>query len=444
MKVEIDIDKRYIFPLNIREVDFDECKLIISVDTARWIVIKNRNQYHFYSLLHTLTLREALNTFAGDYKDAQYVITQIEGKHFTDTIVVSCINPDKQVLHVYLTNGCNLRCPHCYMYAGNKSEKELSTSEIKAMLLSFKQCKGANVTFSGGEISLRKDVLEIVKYAHDIGLSVRLLTNGTLWTPQDVATISPYINSVQISVDGYDEDSNAKIRGEGNFSKSLNTLDTFIRYGNNTEIAITPFYDDQLQSHIEDYAIFAQQLAAKYAGKSFAIKFANRMIEGREIKMNDEKQKRYGELINQIYSLYYGQDISDYAFIAAFQENRIMDNCMYGELSIASNGDVYFCSRIPSTQAVTNIRDIPFSRIMELSVIAQKKSDISNLKPCCDCELMYICGGGCRIEYFHDFTQCRDIVSLDTNKVNPRYCNMAEKETYYRLMIRTNDKLFKI
>lgn len=443
MKREIDINKRYLFPKNLAEIDYGGCKIVISVDTACWIVFDNEYQYSFYNLLKDNTIKDALSQFVGDIQDAKSVIIQIEGKDFTNTHVAGCINPEQQVLHIYMTNGCNLHCPHCYMYAGQSYSEELTTTEIKSVLHSFKKCGGANITFSGGEISLRNDLMELVQYASSINLSVRLLTNGTLWKGTIIEQISHYINSIQISVDGYDEASNAKIRGKGNFIKSLKTIDLFINAGVKTEIAITPFYDDELDAHIQDYADFIVQLSNKYKGKPFAIKLANQMLEGREIKITPEQQVHYTQVINRIYSLYYQQDITDYSFIAAFSDNKIMNNCMFGELSIAANGDVYLCSRVASNTAVANIRTTPFDKIMEMSIVAQDKSNIKNLKPCNECDLMYICGGGCRIDYFPEFAKCNDILQLDTDKIKPRKCSCLEKELFYQMMIKTNNRLLK-
>lgn len=442
IKREFELNKQYIFPHNIKEVFYKGKRLVISVDYAKWIVLENSDQYQFYNLLQTYSIALALEEYDGDIKDAKYVITQIEGRHFTDTNVISCIDSTQQVLHVYLTNSCNLKCPHCYMYAGMHLENELTTDEIKSMLSSYRGNGGKKVTLSGGEISLRKDLLDIVRHAYNCGLSVRLLTNGTLWTSQLIDSISPLINSVQISIDGFDEKSNSKVRGCGNFDKSMTTLERFIDNGISTEIAITPFYDIELESYIEHYAQFAKHLSQKYKRKNFSIKFANQILEGRAVRLTCEQQRQYNDIINHIYSIFYEQDIAEYPFIACFSKPIIMNNCMYGELSISANGNVYFCSRIPSMTPVTNIRDMSFGEIMNLSKRAQQKSDISNLRPCCDCELKYICGGGCRIDFFPSFVHCKDVISKNVEDFGQRMCDNKDKERFYDLMIKTNSKLF--
>lgn len=120
-----------------------------------------------------------------------------------------------------------------------------------------------------------------------------------------------------------------------------------------------------------------------------------------------------------------------------------MDNCMFGVYSIAANGDVFFCSRVSSLAPIGNIRTMKFDRIKELSEIAEEKSNIKNLKPCNQCDLIYICGGGCRVDYFPDLTKSKDIENLDMENVRPRKCTDKEKLYYYNMMIKANELISK-
>ncbi len=72
---------------------------------------------------------------------------------------------------------CNLRCLHCYA-AGqtHADEKELSTEEWKKILDKLKLIGIPQVTFTGGEPTLRKDLVELIDYAK--WFVTRLNTNG--------------------------------------------------------------------------------------------------------------------------------------------------------------------------------------------------------------------------------------------------------------------------
>jgi sulfatase maturation enzyme AslB (radical SAM superfamily) len=77
-------------------------------------------QFDYFELLRNYTLQDSLNRFKGDYNNAQHVVIQLEARRFEDTRTI--IKTDDGIMQLYLTNSCNLRCPHCYMVAGEKKK----------------------------------------------------------------------------------------------------------------------------------------------------------------------------------------------------------------------------------------------------------------------------------------------------------------------------------
>src|SRR3989338_4927268 len=123
------------------------------------------------------------------------------------------------------TNECNLDCTHCYH---NREGEEHANHSQGQNLMSFENvkkmiddldntCKRWNFSprlqISGGEPMLRKDLMKILEYTNSIGMETRLLTNGTLITPQKAKKLYKRgIRRLQISVDGSREIHN-RIRG---------------------------------------------------------------------------------------------------------------------------------------------------------------------------------------------------------------------------------------
>ena len=225
VRKRISEDTKFTLPVKIKKVIYKEKIFVISPETASWIILENEEQWQFFQLLTSLDLGNALKQFCGAYENAQYTVTQIVAKHFDNQLVKPKNNGGS--MQMYLTNECNMRCPHCYMFAGLKKDRELSTREIFDIISSFKKHGGNNIVFSGGEIALRTDLYEILKYSCDLGISNEILTNGTLWNADLVKKVAPLITRVQISIDGYDEATNSLIRGKGNFSKALNAVNLF-------------------------------------------------------------------------------------------------------------------------------------------------------------------------------------------------------------------------
>jgi len=85
--------------------------------------------------------------------------------------------------NIVLTNRCNLSCWYCFFYAKKgESIYEPSLGHIREMLRHMKNQKpvGANaIQFTGGEPSLRDDIIEIIKIAREEGYDhIQFNTNG--------------------------------------------------------------------------------------------------------------------------------------------------------------------------------------------------------------------------------------------------------------------------
>ncbi len=118
------------------------------------------------------------------------------------------------------TNNCNLKCRHCYHGREGqekhfqKEEDLISLIEVKSMLDDLsKTAKRWNMIprfhISGGEPLMRKDLQSILEYSQLKEISTRLLTNGTLITPEKARMFKEKgMKRLQISLDGNKEKHN--------------------------------------------------------------------------------------------------------------------------------------------------------------------------------------------------------------------------------------------
>lgn len=72
---------------------------------------------------------------------------------------------------------CNLNCCHCYI--ANVVPNPLSTHEVIDILKQLKEQGGCSVTFSGGEIFLRSDIIDLFHATLDEGFILNFISNGT-------------------------------------------------------------------------------------------------------------------------------------------------------------------------------------------------------------------------------------------------------------------------
>ncbi|MFP4118002.1 MAG: radical SAM protein, partial [Candidatus Woesearchaeota archaeon] len=77
---------------------------------------------------------------------------------------------------------CNNNCRFC-VQAHNKKYANKSYDEILLSLQDAKKAGCTGVVFTGGEFTLRKDALQLVRFARDLGFSViQIQSNGRLFS----------------------------------------------------------------------------------------------------------------------------------------------------------------------------------------------------------------------------------------------------------------------
>ena len=118
-----------------------------------------------------------------------------------------------------ITTACNLRCKTCLNSSGNSLEDELSTEESIETIEGFGKDNVFYVKFSGGEPTQRKDWVELIKTAKDVGLIIGMNTNAiySKETLNDMLKLD--IDEISVSLDGFREQ-NDYIRGKGSFDKA--------------------------------------------------------------------------------------------------------------------------------------------------------------------------------------------------------------------------------
>jgi Fe-coproporphyrin III synthase len=168
---------------------------------------------------------------------------------------------------IKLTSRCNLRCAMCKYWRCSSGE-ELSTDQVKKVIQSLQKLKTLKVHFSGGEIFLREDLLEIIDYASSSGLKVNLTTNGTLISRSLARKlINLKTNSISFSLDGPCSKVHDKIRGvKGAFKKIQRGIE-FLRQaredvGGRTRIRINVVLQKKNFRSIPDIIDLAGKLGA--------------------------------------------------------------------------------------------------------------------------------------------------------------------------------------
>ncbi len=129
-----------------------------------------------------------------------------------------------------LTRRCNLKCTHCYA-VHDPSKKELTYKQICHILDEITKAGCLWMTFTGGEVLLRDDFLDIYTHAKKQGMIIVILTNGTLITPRIAdyfRKYPPYL--LEITLNGVTKDTYEAVTGvSGSFKRCLEGIHLLIR-----------------------------------------------------------------------------------------------------------------------------------------------------------------------------------------------------------------------
>jgi hypothetical protein len=116
---------------------------------------------------------------------------------------------------------CNQKCLHCYAAGQKDSEvEELSTEEWMEILDELKEIGIPQVTFTGGEPTMREDLVELVDYAQ--WFVTRLNTNGIRLTKELCDKLyEASLDAVQITFYSDNEDIHNSLVGAPMYRKTV-------------------------------------------------------------------------------------------------------------------------------------------------------------------------------------------------------------------------------
>jgi len=357
-----------------------------------------------------------------------------------------------------ITQACNLKCVHCYESAGVKGDDELSTDDALRGIDILADAGVLILAFSGGEPTIRPDILQLIKRSSDRGMFTAIATNAVLFSSRKKVQEfkKAGLQFVQISLDGLDPETHDRFRGvPGAFKRTVQGIKNCVAEGCFVEIAATGtrFNYKEIPGMID----FAHKLGANWfmlynfvpTGRgahiiesdlspderedilklcwnkmkvaevdvlSTAPQFARiaQEIEAKTVLTNDAGvvtsgiQSEAGTYV--VPTHFYNPKL-------AGQLKRLADfigGCGAGRfyLSLEPNGDIYPCVFFPHEEAmkVGNLFKDDFEAIWRHSKLFWEIRSKDKLKDNCgSCQYRYTCGG-CRARAYNYF---KDVLAPD-------------------------------
>lgn len=296
-------------------------------------------------------------------------------------------------VHLSLSDGCNLNCIYCY--ARERKEKQypkLSFEEYTAIINDILTINpNVTITLTGGEPLLNKHCFDIAHYIKEKGAQTLLLSNGTLFSRQNIGQIADNFDLVTLSIDGPNEHIHSLTRGD-NYQKVIHATQLMDEFGINYTLSMT--VTKKNIGYVEEMAkMFGSRL-------NFAPYFP---ISGEpsDLAITGEEYYQALKSASGVNPLSYCENILDGSQSSRSHKCAIGD----GEFSISATGDVYPCQLLHTDDFYAgnvhdqSIRDIYYNA---QSMKRCASLDVVTIEGCRDCAIKFICGGSCRARAYYE------------------------------------------
>lgn len=240
-----------------------------------------------------------------------------------------------------------------------------------------------SITSSGGEPMIREDFFDIASFLREnyTGI-ITLSTNGTLITKDNVAKLCDLVDQIDISIDGIDEESCAKIRGRGVFGKVLNSVD-LIHECDFTNVSLSMVFSDTNEMYEEQFYELNKKLGTKALPRIYAD--IGRAKNNREQFTSKTKNESYIPL-----SFLKEEHIDELGFCSCAAGRKM--------IFIRHDGSIYPCpSFMKKKYMMGNINDIDSLDMITASNIDEAvrkhmlEANMMFSEKCSECPVKYFC-----------------------------------------------------
>jgi radical SAM protein with 4Fe4S-binding SPASM domain len=292
------------------------------------------------------------------------------------------------MIHLKLTNQCNLHCSSCYAESG-QGAAVLSWGELERIALEVATISpSVAYVLSGGEPLLHPSAIDFAEAMRAAGNSVHLLTNGTLINELNVRRIAAAANVVKISLDGSSERTHAATRGVGNFARATRAIDLLLACGANVMVAMTV-----TRANCRDIPAMVERYGARLALQPLFK--AGRSSGSNDLALSGLEYHRALQAVDGV------APMGGVEAKLKSLRGRGVRRCAMAEreISIAETGDVYPCQLLYDDRFLAgNVRKQSVGEIYADSQVFARMREVSvdTLAKCSSCAVRYLCGGACR------------------------------------------------
>lgn len=403
---------------NLLQYEVEDKIIIVNPINVRWILL-TMDEYYTYTQLINDSILDNNKSYNLIMKLIVHNLIQFKNNITTPRFIVPKIN-----IYYAPTPYCNLKCVYCYAEAESPvAIKNFSTDTKKSYNLIDHMISDNTDTiyFTGGEPTLRKDIFALVNYVKSKGVRVGILTNG-ININEKTSIYYKIFDKITISLDASYAELNDITRGKGSFNKIVSGIRYLKSQGLN--VAITSVISkvnfnnvpSLLKFVYEDLGITSHKLSLYIS-------------HGRAKDKSSIMELSYDEIIlfRNMYIDFLIRTNNKTNIISLLQPplqqgiKRYVCGIGSSEIFVDNDGNVFPCRLFEKDQYILgNITEKHISDVINNSSTKcfQEKLCVDNITDCKNCNVRYICGGGCRSSH-----AC---YTKDINKSNISFCDVIK------------------
>ncbi|MGW0080351.1 pyrroloquinoline quinone biosynthesis protein PqqE [Streptomyces sp. NPDC003393] len=303
-----------------------------------------------------------------------------------------------------LTYRCPLACPYCSnpLNLADYGD-ELTTGEWLRVLTEAEDLGVLQCHLSGGEPLLRRDVVELVAHAHELGLYTNLITSALGFSrPRAEQLRAAGLDHVQISIQAAEPTVSDRIAGTPSFHRKIEAMRVVKEVG--WPLTMNVVLHRHNIDRLADVLALAEEVGAD------RVELANTQYYGwawrnRDALLPSRAQLEAAEAVVRAAGERL-RDRMDIIYVIPDYYSRYPKPCMGGwasrQLTVTPNGDVLPC---PAAQSLplprASVREETLARIWaEAPVMTAFRGTDWMPEPCRSCPRREVDFGGCRCQAF--------------------------------------------
>ncbi len=268
-----------------------------------------------------------------------------------------------------ITQRCECGCDFC-LWKG--SSEELSTHELFQIYRDAKDAGFIATTFWGGEPLIREDFPDILRHAHELGLMTVLITNGYS-LPSKAAVVTPFLNTVIVSIDYPSTFHDSMRKKEGVFERAVEGIKEVRARNKDCKVFINCVISKFNRNKVEEMVFFADKLGVSISFESLNTKEIGFAGDAASLKLTAAEESEIFAVLRSYKQRGYRVNNS-YTYLDTFIGGKKRYKCHARKmiLTILPNGDVRNCL---DGRPYANVRQRALKQILRMPELRRHQKE---------------------------------------------------------------------